>query len=580
MSLWQRIGGGFLASVLVCGGSNAVARNAADEKKTAAVDEIFADLTKAGSPGCALGVFREGKIIYSKGYGLANVEENVSITPESVFDIGSTSKQFTAASILLLEKERKLRLDDDIRTYIPELPDYGHKITILYLLNHTSGVRDYLTLMELAGINSDSVTTDEDALEIIARQKALNFAPGSDWLYSNTGFFLLSVLVKRVSGKTLREFAAENIFTPLEMTHTQYRNDHTSLIANRAMAYDPKENGAGFSLDVSYFEQTGDGAVHTSVEDLLKWDENFYTAQIGGKEFLREIQERGKLNSGKALDYAKGLFISDYRGLHTVSHGGAWGGYRAELLRFPEQHFSVACLCNLANANPTKRARQVADIYLGTLMQRQEEGTQSAGGTGISLTDEQLQAVTGTYRDAAKGTLTRISARNHRPYAEIFGQRVELRAVSATEFAPVGIPIDAKLIFEPNTQGSQKKMRITGEEEIAGVYDAIPDYTPSVTELAAYAGDFASEELGVIFRLGIRDSKLKLMAMADPAGFRRSGGIPLNELRPFLVDEFEISGTPVTLHFARDANHRVTGFKLAAGRTRGMIFTRRDSDKM
>src|SRR5712664_74679 len=368
MAIRSRIVGVLLASALVFGNSLAAAENTAEEKKAVAVDEIFVDLTKAGSPGCALGVYRDGKMVYSKGYGLANLEQNVPITPQSVFDIGSTSKQFSAASILLLEKQGKLSVNDDVRKYIPELPDYGQKITILHLLNHTSGLRDYLTLMELAGVNTDSVTTDEDALALINRQKGLNFAPGSDWLYSNTGFFLLSVIVKRVSGKTLREFAGENIFAPLKMTHTQYRDDHTSLIANRAMAYDAKEKGGGYSLNVSYFEQTGDGAVHTSVEDLLKWDANFYSGQIGGKEFLAEIQEQGKLNDGKVLDYAKGLRIADYRGLRTVSHGGSWGGYRAELLRFPEQHFSVACLCNLGSAGSSARAHRVADIYLASLM--------------------------------------------------------------------------------------------------------------------------------------------------------------------------------------------------------------------
>src|SRR5690349_17905095 len=357
MQFWQKFAGAFISVsflVIPCGSGVAASR---DEKSAAAaVDEVFADLTTPGSPGCALAVYRDAKIIYAKGYGLANIEEDVPITPQSVFDIGSTSKQFTAAGILLLEKQGKLSLNDDIRKYIPELPDYGQKISILQLLNHTSGLRDYLALMELAGINTDSVTTDEDALAMILRQKALNFAPGNDWLYSNTGFFLLSAIVKRVSGKTLREFAAENIFTPLEMTHTQFRDDHTSLIANRAPAYDPKENGVGFRLNVTYFEQTGDGAVHTSVEDLLKWDENFYSGRIGGKGFLAEIQEQGKLNNGKVLDYAKGLFIQDYRGLHTVSHGGSWGGYRAEMLRFPEQHFSVACLCNVGSARPSNRA--------------------------------------------------------------------------------------------------------------------------------------------------------------------------------------------------------------------------------
>jgi len=412
MAWWQRIASGSAAIVLFWSGCIAASKNS-DEKSAAAVDEVFGDLAKAGSPGCALGVYRDGKIIYAKGYGLANLEENVPITPQSVFDIGSTSKQFTSASILLLEKQGKLSVNDDVKKYLPELPDYGPKITILHLLNHTSGLRDYLTLMELAGINTDSVTTDDDALALIHRQKALNFAPGGDWLYSNTGFFLLSAVVKRASGKSLRDFAAENIFTPLEMTHTQYRDDHAALIANRALAYDEREKKDGYTLNVSYFEQTGDGAVHTSVEDLLKWDENFYSPRVGGQDFLKGIQERGKLNSGKVLDYAKGLFIADYRGLHTVSHGGAWGGYRAELLRFPEQHFSVACLCNVGNANPTKRAHEVADVYLGSLMQprdqRKPEETERKEKNEISLTAQQSESYAGDYWSEELGVTYRLA---------------------------------------------------------------------------------------------------------------------------------------------------------------------------
>ncbi|MGH9675832.1 MAG: serine hydrolase domain-containing protein, partial [Candidatus Acidiferrum sp.] len=251
MRVFRAIGSGAAACALVLGAYGAARADRAQDKTTAAVDEVFADFTKPGSPGCAVAVYRNGRIIHERGYGLANIEEDVPITPQTVFDIGSTSKQFTAASILLLEKQGKLSVNDDVRKYIPELPDYRHKITILQLLNHTSGLRDYLTLMDLAGINMDSVTTDEDALQLITRQKALNFEPGSDWLYSNTGFFLLSIVVNRVSGKTLREFAAENIFNPLGMSHTQYRDEHTALIANRAMAYDPKETTDGYKLDVS-----------------------------------------------------------------------------------------------------------------------------------------------------------------------------------------------------------------------------------------------------------------------------------------------------------------------------------------
>ncbi len=485
MRVLRRTGSCVVAGLLTLGWSVPQTRGAQD-RTAAAVDEVFADYTKPGSPGCAVAVYRNGKVSYARGYGLANIEEDVSITPDSVFDIGSTSKQFTAASILLLEKQGKLSVQDDIRKYIPELPDYGQKIAVLHLLNHTSGLRDYLTLMDLAGINTDSVTTDEDALQIIVRQKALNFAPGSDWLYSNTGFFLLSIIVKRVSGKTLREFAAENIFSPLGMTHTQYRDEHTTLIANRAMAYDPKEKKGGYTLDVSYFEQTGDGAVHTSVEDLLKWDENFYSGQVGGKDFLAEIQEQGKLNSGKVLDYAKGLFIADYRGLHTVSHGGAWGGYRAELLRFPEQHFSVACLCNRGDANPSRRAHQVADIYLGSMMKPKEE----------------------------KKTAERETA--------------------------------------------EKK-----------------EIPRAAEQLQAYSGDYWSDELGVTYRLGIADGKLKVVGMLDGGGFMHTSTLPAGGFVATGQDEFSLGRMGITIHFERDSNQAVSGFKLDAGRTLGMVFTRR-----
>ncbi len=412
MTIFRRVACWMAAGILTVNvvGSSKASRT--DEKTTAAVDEIFADLGKPGSPGCALGVYRNGKIIYAKGYGMANLESNVPITPSSVFDIGSTSKQFTAASILLLEKQGKLSVNDDVRKYISELPDYGKKITILHLLNHTSGLRDYLALMELAGINTDSVTTDDDALALVARQKALNFEPGDEWLYSNTGFFLLSVIVKRVSGKALR--------------------------------------GNGYVLDVSYFEQTGDGAVHTSIEDLQKWDENFYSARIGGKDFLAAIQERGKLNSGKVLDYAKGLFREDYRGLPTVSHGGAWGGYRAELLRFPEQHFSVACLCNLGNENPTKRAHAVADVYLAVSLKPKGEQKKEADDErrkkkeSINLTPEQLQLYAGDYWSEELGVSYRMA---------IAGSHLKLEAI-----------LDAAGLPRQNNLSAQG-FRATGSDE-------------------------------------------------------------------------------------------------------------------
>ena len=541
----------------------------AQEPSNTAVDAVFADYTKPGSPGCALGVYRDGKLIYARGYGLANIEGSVPITPQAVFDIGSTSKQFTAASILLLEQQGKLSIDDDVRKYIPELPDYKQKITIRNLLNHTSGLRDYLTLMELAGVNTDGVTTDDDALAIIARQKALNFAPGGEYLYSNSGFFLLSVIVKRANGKSLREFAAENIFQPLGMTHTSYRDDHTSLISNRALAYDPVEK-AGYKLNVSYFEQTGDGAVHTSVEDLLLWDENFYTGRILGKDLLAKLQEQGKLTTGKTLDYAKGLVIGKYRGLRTVSHGGSWGGYRAELLRFPDLHFSVACLCNVGNANPSRKAREVAEAYLTAQMKTKESAPAAAGAKlPVSVTPTQLQPFTGVYRDAAKGQIRRVTEKDGKLFIETFGTLVELRPKSATEFEPVNFPVEVKLIFEPAAGDALRKLRITGSEMVAASYEAVNVVTPTAAELAAYAGDYWSDELQVTYAFALEDGKLAV----------RTKNLPPWMLRPTVSDEFDVSGASVTIRFTRDAKNQLTGFLLDAGRTRGMVFTRRNSAK-
>ncbi len=337
-----------------------------DANQARRVDSVFRNYDRNDSPGCSLAVYQNGEIAYARGYGMANLELGVAIGPKTVFDIGSTSKQFAAASIVLLAQDGKLSLDDEVQKFIPELPKYQRPITLRHLLNHTSGLRDYLTLMRLHGTDFDGRTGDREALDLIVRQKAVNFEPGSEYLYSNSGFFLLSQVVKRTSGKTLAQFAQERIFTPLGMTSTHFHDDHTMIVANRATGYAPSRNGFTFSM--SLFEQTGDGAVMTTVEDLLKWDRNFYTPTVGGEALLRDLHTQGKLNNGQTITYALGLMVDQHRGLRRVAHGGAWAGYRAELVRFPEATTSVASLCNLGTANPTALANAVAGIVLADRM--------------------------------------------------------------------------------------------------------------------------------------------------------------------------------------------------------------------
>lgn len=561
MRKWMAV----IALAVFCGSvAHAQGDSAALRKK---VDAVFAAYDKPDSPGCALGVIREGALTYTRGYGRANLEHSLPITPKTVFDIGSTSKQFTAASILLLEQQRKLSLDDDIRKFVPELPDYGAKITIRHLVHHTSGLRDYLTLMSLAGVDFHGVTTDADALAIIARQKELNFAPGDEYLYSNSGYFLMGVIVERASGKSLREFAQARIFGPLGMTSTHYHSDHAEVTPKRASAYEPKQDG-GYRIDMSNFEQTGDGAVFTTVEDLLKWDQNFYEPKVGGAALVQGLLTRGRLNSGKELDYATGLMVRKHRGLTSVSHGGSWGGYRAELLRFPEQRFAVVTLCNLGSTDPSRLSRKVAEIYLGEKMAPAEEHRAStAHGTGTAVAAADLQQYTGIFRDPKNGGLQRITLRDGKLRVDSFGPNAaELAPLGSHRFALVGSARATEFAFD---QGG-KAIVVTRATEPPETerFERAEAFSPSPAELSEYAGTYYSEELDVSYRLEVKDGKLWMRMLQNPP----------RELRPAVRDLF-VGPFGVRLEFARSGNAasqaRADRFTVQAGRVRNIRFVRR-----
>ena len=365
----------------------------------AGVDPVFERFTAAGSPGCAMAIVQNHAIAYEHAYGLASIELDVPITPQTVFDIGSDSKQFTALAVLLLERDGKLSLDDDVRRFVPEVPDYGRRVTIRHLLSHTSGLRDYTDLMELDGHDTADRTTEQDALDLIARQRGVNFAPGEEWRYNNTGFFLASIIVKRASGRTLAEFARERIFQPLGMTSTQYLDDTTRIVPRRATSYSPA-SGGGFRVNMSDWNQVGDGAIQTTVEDLARWDENFYAPKAGDARMLDAMQTVGTLNSGKPHEYGLGLFVGTYGGLKRVYHGGSWAGYRAEIMRFPEQRTSFLVLCNVSNSAPETLAERVAAVWLkdaGLVPSSPPARRTDNASAHPNAPDEQLRAFAGRY---------------------------------------------------------------------------------------------------------------------------------------------------------------------------------------
>lgn len=349
----------------------------------AAIDSVFAAYNRTDAPGCAVGVVRDGELAFARGYGMANLEHGIALSPRSVFRIGSVSKQFTAAAVVLLEQDGAIALDDPVRRHIPELPDYGPEFTIRRLLTHTSGVRDYLVLMDLAGLRGDDYYTDDQVMALLARQPSTNFEPGSEFLYSNSGYFLLSQIVKRATGRTLAEYARAQIFEPLGMRDTHFHDDHTRIVPDRATGYAPLESGDGadddaagadgrvspdWRISVTTLPMIGDGGVFTTVEDLALWDRNFDQSTVGGPAFVESMLRRGVLTGGDTLTYALGLGHGTQRGLPVVAHGGAFVGYRAASLRYPGQGVSVYTLCNRADANPSRLAGQVGAALLADRM--------------------------------------------------------------------------------------------------------------------------------------------------------------------------------------------------------------------
>ena len=365
MTPTTRITLGATLCALAAAGSSAEAQKFPPNPK---VDHIFAEWDKPDSPGCVVGVVQNGRFIYERGYGMANLDYDIPNAPEMVYYVGSVSKQFTAAAIGLLVLDGKIALDDDIRKYFPEMPDYGSTITVRHLVHHTSGIRDVYGIMNVAGLRMEDIYSDSEAVALIARQKALNFKPGAQHLYSNSGYFLLSQLVRRVTGKSLREFADERMFQPLGMTHTHFHDDPGHVMKKRAMSYERDERGEYRISYLQNFDKIGAGGLYTNMEDLRKWDENYYTHKVGGDALQKLIHTRGVLTSGDTLPYAFGNNVDSYRGLRTTEHGGALMGYKAHIYRFPDQHFTVLETCNLGAINTGPLAEAVAEVYLGDKM--------------------------------------------------------------------------------------------------------------------------------------------------------------------------------------------------------------------
>jgi len=516
-----------LASIAV------VSATAADPE----VDKIFAKYTSS-TPGCAVGVATGGKPVLAKGYGLADLEHDVPITPDSIFEAGSVSKQFTAAAVLMLAREGKLSIDDPVRKFIPELPDYGTPLTIRHMLNHTSGLRDWGSVESIAGWPRTSrVYTHAHVLDIVSRQTSLNFAPGTHWSYSNTGFNLAAIIVSRVSGKAFADFERERIFAPLGMTHTSWRDDFTRIVKGRAIAY--AERDRAFRTQMPFENVYGNGGLLTTVGDLLKWNENFTSPVIGDLSFVEEQQRAGHFADGTPHLYALGLYVRTYKGVREVSHSGSTAGYRAFLTRYPDQHVSVAVLCNVASANATQFAHQIADLYLGDRLKPAPDSRPTAA---------QLTAAKGLYRSTLTGQPLTIG-----------GDRNTLGSRTWT--------FDAKTASAKDEHGAVE------------VYERVEPAKPSPDDLQVYAGTYVSEEAETVLTAAVERGKLVLKR-------RPSTTIALT---PQYADAFTSGGDPSAsdpeapggsgqigaVIFRRDADGKVNALSVVQERVWDLRFARR-----
>ncbi len=506
-------------------------------------DSIFADYNKTNSPGCALAILKDGKIIYEKGYGISNLEYNIAISPSSIFHVASVSKQFTAAAIIVLSLEGKLSLNDDVRKYLSEVPDFGHTITFNHLLHHTSGLRDQWELQGFAGWRDGDLITKKDILEMLARQKSLNFLPGDEEAYCNTGYTLLGIAVKRISGVSLREYADSVFFKPLGMTSTHFHSNHAEITPNRTSAYQKDENGK-WEISIPVFDTYGATSLFTTVEDLAKWDENFYTKKVGGNNFINAMLVTGVLNNNTPQTYASGLYTETHKGYKTVLHSGSDAGYRSIFIRFPDEHFSVILLANLANIRVKTLAYKVADVFL---IDKSLKDIAIAFKTDSTI----VKRWAGEYIDMTSKSTLKLNYQNENLQ---IGNTV-LKPSSNFIFSD----FNSKTTCSFSGDSKNVKCLLSTEGDINRTFEKVYRIKLTPEQLKEYKGEFYSPELDTKYRITANDAELFVK-------------IPRNEemkFSPFIRDMFY---GDFNILFSRDKKNKVNGFFLTTGSVRNLYF--------
>jgi len=530
-------------------------------EQVSAIDSIFKEFDAPDQPGAAVAVIRNGELAFSKGYGSANLEYGIPVSPgETIFHVASVSKQFTVYAILLLQAEGKLSLDDPIRKYVTEVPDFGTPITLRHLATHTSGLRDQWALLAMAGWRLDDVITKEHILKLVSRQQALNFEPGTEYAYCNTGFTLLAETVARVSGKSFAEFTRERIFTPLGMAHTLFYDDHEKIVPNRAYSY-YRDEGV-LKKSVLSFANAGATSLFTTAEDLGRWASHLnHPPDPETRAIVDQMNTLAVLKSGETFGGGYGQFVTPYKGLNQIQHGGSDAGYRSYLGRFPDQDFAVAVVSNYAASNPQGRALQVVDVLLeGELAEPEAAGVPDDEPV-ISLKEDALKPFEGYYWLTSQNTYRRVYLKDGvLVYDRAGGSESGLAPIGPTRFKVLDTDAARVEFMAENGQKSLVFTEPDGENTRMEAYDySLPD----LAALQEFSGTYYSPELDTSYELIVKDGKLVRHHNRHPDW-------SLTYLRP---DLFNLGGY-FQVHFTRDTQGTITGLTMNSGRVRNLVFTK------
>jgi CubicO group peptidase (beta-lactamase class C family) len=524
-----------LAAATLCFTSQAGAIEKADS-----LDALFSKWNKPDVPGCAVGVEAHGAAVVNRTYGSADIEHGVPIGIDTVFEAGSVSKQFTAAAVFVLVEQGKLSLADDIRKYVPELPDYGAVITVAQLLGHMSGLRDWEGVAEIAGRPvTTHVYSNKDVLAIAARQKNLNHLPGEEFSYTNTGYVLLAIIVERASGEPFVQFTDEHLFSPLKLTHTQWRDNFRRIVKERAVAYEA--SAGGYRQLMPFDNVFGSGGLLTTIGDLKTWNDALDAGALG-KFVTEELQRESTLSDGRAVPYAGGLELTRHRGVRRIAHTGETAGYESYLARFPDQHLSVAVLCNAGSeVNIDSLGDQVADLFLPTFAEAPVTDSEVAK---IKLTADQLAAYSGQYFDPHVVVRMQLEVKDG----------VLRRATDGLVLKPIG-PAEFRT--------SNSTIRFTGSDRLVRDFDdgrrwtfrRIQPWHPDAAALSTFVGKYRSDEAQATYDVNAVNGRL-VVSLDD----RRWNAV---ELDAVAADTFTQSHH--AYHFVRDREGRVSSLEISNG---------------